>query len=60
MKRYFRNKKNGEVYELLHTAVDCTNKGASREFIVYKHKGTDHSRIFVREAEEFYLKFEEV
>lgn len=52
----FRNKKTGNLYRLLFTSTNCTNKDDGKLMIIY----TDDTRIFVREAEEFFEKFERV
>lgn len=55
-KMLYKNKKTGKLYTLQSRALDCTNIRDGTTVIVY----TDGQMVFVREASEFYEKFEEV
>ena len=52
----FRHIKTGNIYSVFGEAVDCTNSRADERSVIYGREGN----IFVREAHEFYLKFEKV
>lgn len=56
----FRNKKNGNIYEVIREdVINCTNANDDQIMVLYKseeHQGM----LFVREKSEFYIKFEEV
>lgn len=54
MKNLWRNKKNGKLYEVLSTAINATNKDDGVIMVLY----TIDNRLFVREYEEFLVKFE--
>lgn len=54
----FRNKKNGNLYELLFEAWEATNSRAGTLVVVYKRYDAMHNQTFVREKEEFYEKFD--
>lgn len=49
-----RNRKNGDEYEILGVATNCTNDHAGQKMQIYKKGG----QLFVREAQEFHEKFE--
>jgi hypothetical protein len=51
----FVNIKTGNIYELLHFALDCTNVRDGTKVVVYKK--LDAPAIYVRDYDEFYLKF---
>lgn len=55
--RIWKNKKNGNHYAILAHGIDCTNDRDGTEIVIYS-KGDDPQMIFVREAKEFYDKFE--
>jgi hypothetical protein len=52
----YRNKKNGKVYIVLGEVIDCTNERDGTVCILY----TDEKKLFVREKNEFFEKFEKV
>ncbi|SJZ65460.1 hypothetical protein SAMN02745174_01192 [Cetobacterium ceti] len=54
MKNLWRNKKNGKLYEVLSTAINATNKDDGVIMVLY----TIDNRLFVREYNEFLVKFE--
>ena len=56
----YRNKKKGTLYELLNDSViNCTNANDGQIMVMYK--SLDNPKlIFVREKQEFFVKFEEV
>ena len=49
----YRNKKNGKIYIVLGEVFDCTNE---KVCILYN----DGQKLFVREKNEFFEKFEKV
>ena len=53
----YRNKKTGNVYRRLASAIDATNARDGTLMIVYCPDDNEHS-IFVRDATEFDNKFE--
>ena len=56
----FKNKKNGQLYVVMHLAVECTNARCGNAFVVvYKHISNEDI-IFARDFEEFIEKFEVV
>lgn len=55
----YRNKKNKHIYVMLYQAVDCTNARDGTLVVVYRHE-SNQNQIFVRDADEFYEKFEPV
>lgn len=55
----WRNKKNGNVYEVLQEATDCTNARDGKEVFIYQPLDK-REFFFVREKEEFFQKFEKV
>lgn len=58
-KRY-RNKKKGTYYLLLNDNVkNCTNANDGQIMVLYKSED-EPELFFVREKEEFFIKFEEV
>ena len=56
----YRNKKKGTYYELLSdNIINCTNANDGQIMVMYK--SLDNPKLtFVREKEEFFIKFEEV
>lgn len=53
----YRNKKKGSLYRVLHRARDCTNSRDGTPVVVYASVD-DPSLVFVRDEDEFALKFE--
>jgi len=53
----YRNRKKGSLYQVLHRGLDCTNSRDGTKVVVYASVD-DPSLVFVREEEEFALKFE--
>lgn len=54
---FWKNKKNGKVYEVLQEALDCTNRRDGEKVFVYQPI-EKRDLYFVREQEEFFKKFE--
>lgn len=52
----FRNNKNGNLYEMIDVATDCTNTRADTKVIIYSPVDTP-DKLFVREENEFSQKF---
>ena len=52
----YRNKKTGNVYEVIGNAINATNTNDGQIMVMYKN---DSGEIFVREKKEFYEKFEQ-
>lgn len=56
----FRNKKNGNIYDVIREdVINCTNANDGEIMVLYKNDNSP-DKIFVRERNEFYIKFEEV
>ncbi len=56
----FRNKKNGNIYDVIREdVINCTNANDGDVMVLYKNNNYP-DKIFVRERNEFYIKFEEV
>jgi len=55
----WKNKKNGELYIVLHNAVDCTNERDGKHAIVYVRFPVVDAQadVYVRDEEEFVAKF---
>ena len=61
MSRYFKNKKTGNVYKILHEAIECTNGREHLEYMVYVKAGDiKHLGVYVRDKKDFMNKFFEV
>ena len=63
--RLFKHIKSGHIYELLHEAIECTNarahgKAFQPSVMVYRRTEPPYNTTFVRDREEFELKFEEI
>jgi hypothetical protein len=58
MLRRVRHKKTGNIYYILGTAINCTNKDDGQDMVVYTSETNENSLLFVREATEFNEKFE--
>jgi hypothetical protein len=54
--RVFKNKKNGNHYQILCEARDCTNSRDGAKVLVYCAVN-DSAQVFVRDEAEFYEKF---
>ncbi|TDT90770.1 uncharacterized protein DUF1653 [Pseudodesulfovibrio indicus] len=54
----FRNKKNGNLYFALDTVTNATNAQDDQEMVLYRPVKSE--RLFCRERDEFYQKFESV
>lgn len=52
----YKNKKNGKIYIVLGTVIDYTNEREGTICILYN----DGKKLFVREKNEFFEKFEKV
>lgn len=52
----YRNKKNGKIYIVIGKVIDCTNERDGTICILYN----DGQKLFVREENEFFEKFERV
>ena len=58
-KRY-KNKKKGTFYVLINdNVINCTNANDGQIMVMYKSEDNP-DLVFVREKEEFFIKFEEV
>lgn len=55
----WRNKKNGHIYVVVMSVINCTNAQDGQLMIVYKREDSD-DLVFCREMKEFYNKFESV
>lgn len=56
MSRIYKNKKSGELYHVICTAIDCTNSRDGTKVVIYR-KMFVYDEIFVREETEFLEKF---
>jgi len=56
---YYRNKKTQEIYKKLAVAIDTTNARDGVAVVVYCPEH-DENTVFVREANEFDIKFESI
>lgn len=52
---FYKNNKNGKIYEVIGECLNCTNAQDGQEMFIYRL--SDHDLIFVRSKEEFYKKF---
>lgn len=58
--RKFRNIKNGNIYDVIREdVINCTNANDGDVMVLYKSENYP-DKIFVREKNEFYVKFAEV
>lgn len=56
----FRNLKNSKIYDVIREdVINCTNANDGEVMILYKNADYP-DKIFVREKNEFYIKFVEV
>lgn len=56
-KKIVRHIKTGHFYRVLREdVIECTNGREEKYYVLY----TRHKRLFCREQEEFWMKFEEV
>ena len=53
----YKNKKTGEIYELLDHALNATNGHAGQAMTIYAKEG-NYDTVYVRESKEFNEKFE--
>lgn len=52
-----RHIKTGNIYRVLYAnVIECTNGREEKEYVVYTRNG----KVFCREAQEFWCKFEEI
>ena len=63
--KLYRHIKSGDIYELLHEAIECTNDRTKNSSFkpsvaVYRHHNSNSETIFVRDLDEFVVKFEEL
>lgn len=56
---FWKNKKNGKIYEILGEGIDCTNIRDGVKVFIYQPLDR-REEYFVREQEEFYEKFEKI
>lgn len=57
----YRHLKTGNLYELMHIAIDATNARNGTLIAIYRPYHVElHSKIYVRDWIEFIEKFEEV
>jgi hypothetical protein len=57
----YRHKKSGGLYRVLTGGTDCTNSRDGTEVVVYMRLNDERiiRPVYVREAAEFFAKFEE-
>lgn len=60
MREIYRNKKNGQLYEKHGFVMDMTNSRVGTYSVLYSLLVSDDPVKYVREAEEFNEKFEQV
>lgn len=53
----FRNKKTGNIYQLISYALDCTNERDGTPVVLYCPEKQPET-LYVREKEEFFRKFD--
>ena len=57
----WKHKKTGNLYVVLYAkAVECTNGREDIDYTVYTSLDDVNGKIFVRQTNEFYQKFERV
>jgi len=57
----YRNKKTGRTYQIVAMGTDCTNSRDGTEVVIYHDVEHEYgAQTFVREAKEFFNKFERV
>lgn len=56
--KHYINKKNNNVYKVLHLALDVTDNTYT-DMVVYTETGYNNNQTFTRELTEFTLKFKE-
>nr|WP_321256615.1 hypothetical protein [uncultured Pseudodesulfovibrio sp.] len=54
----YRNKKNGNLYFALDNVTNATNAQDDQEMVLYRP--VESERLFCREREEFFQKFESI
>lgn len=55
----WKNNKNGQIYNLIAQATDCTNSRNGTPVVIYSPE-ENPSRLFVRAVWEFEVKFTQV
>lgn len=58
VKLIYRNKKKGTLYSVIGPAIDATNSRNGNRVVVYK--SCDDGMLYVRDEDEFAVKFEMV
>lgn len=59
--RYFASIKTGHIYKLLYEGKECTNGREDKAYFIYvEADDEDHLSVFIREKQEFLVKFKEV
>ena len=53
---WYKNNKNGNIYRIIHVAIECTNSRDGETTIVYTLVSNSHL-VFTRESQEFKEKF---
>ena len=57
----WKHKKTGNIYAVLYDkAIECTNGREDINYTVYTNVNDMNGKIFVRETNEFYQKFERI
>lgn len=54
----YRNKKNGKTYTVIGEVINCTNEQDGQKMYLYKQDECELT--FVREINEFNIKFERI
>lgn len=57
MRSTVRNLKTNELYTVIGEAINCTNGSEHEVFILYTNSS---NKVFARDRNEFWLKFEEL
>lgn len=61
MNRYFKHLKTDNIYKMIGFATNCTNGHEEKKVVIYVEAEDEfHQDIFVRDADEFKEKFQEV
>ncbi len=55
---FYKNNKNGKIYEVIGECLNCTNAQDGQEMYIYKVEGSDLT--FTRSKQEFHEKFTKV
>jgi Protein of unknown function (DUF1653). len=55
----YKHIKTGNLYKILHQAIDCTNSRDGTKVIIYSKVG-EEEKVYVRDEKEWEEKFESV